>query len=241
MESSSQTAASHVAARERRAARWPWSCDACVTPTRGFWRIDFDWTRRRVRTCARAGASLQHAMWRSRGPLSSDGCTRAMRPLGGRLWCAGRGSGLILCSANRTCRWTACRRQIRWNALIRWRVATTPLRDRLTPSVVRAPPPDRSSGLRRLARQVSAKCERLDLGASMHSLENGSSQGNSSNAPVRSSLPLSVAWTPYFSSQNTSAAKTTFSEPDFLPSRPASQTTLCCFPQPSVKTRTVAL
>ena len=53
----------------------------------------------------------------------------------------------------------------------------------------------------------------------MHSLENGSSQGDSSNAPVRSRLPRSVAWTPYFSSQNTSAAKTTVSEPDFLPSR----------------------
>ena len=53
----------------------------------------------------------------------------------------------------------------------------------------------------------------------MHSLENGSSQGNSSNAPVRSRLPRSVALTPYFSSQNTSAAKTTVSEPDFLPPR----------------------
>ena len=91
--------------------------------------------------------------------------------------------------------------------------------DRQTPRVVRAPPPDRSPGLRWLARQVSAKCEIFDLGASMHSLENGSSQGNSSNAPVRSRLPRSVAWTPYFSSQNTSAAKTTVSEPDFLPSR----------------------
>ena len=91
--------------------------------------------------------------------------------------------------------------------------------DRQTPRVVRAPPPDRSPGLRWLARQVSAKSERFDLGASMHSLENGSSQGNSSNAPVRSRLPRSVAWTPYFSSQNTSAAKTTVSEPDFLPSR----------------------
>ena len=91
--------------------------------------------------------------------------------------------------------------------------------DRQTPRVVRAPPPDRSPGLRWLARQVSAKSERFGLGASMHSLENGSSQGDSSNAPVRSRLPRSVAWTPYFSSQNTSAAKTTVSEPDFLPSR----------------------
>ena len=219
LESTPQTAASHVAAREQRAARWPRSCGACVTSTRGFWRIDFDWKRRRLRTCARAGASLRHAMWRFRGPLSSGGRTRATRAPGGRLWCAGRDLALILCSADCTCRWTARRRQIRWNALIRWRAATTPLRDRQTPRVVPAPPPDRSPGLRWLARQVSAKCEIFDLGASMHSLENGSSQGDSSNAPVRSRLPRSVAWTPYFSSQNTSAAKTTVSEPDFLPSR----------------------
>ena len=161
LESTPQTAASHVAAREQRAARWPRSCGACVTSTRGFWRIDFDWKRRRLRTCARAGASLRHAMWRFRGPLSSGGRTRATRAPGGRLWCAGRDLALILCSADCTCRWTARRRQIRWNALIRWRAATTPLRDRQTPRVVPAPPPDRSPGLRWLARQVSAKCERF--------------------------------------------------------------------------------
>ena len=114
LESTPQTAASHVAAREQRAARWPRSCGACVTSTRGFWRIDFDWKRRRLRTCARAGASLRHAMWRFRGPLSSGGRTRATRAPGGRLWCAGRDLALILCSADCTCRWTARRRQIRW-------------------------------------------------------------------------------------------------------------------------------
>ena len=240
-ESSSPSAASHVAAREQRAARWPRSCGACVTSTRGFWRIDFDWKRRRLRTCARAGASLRHAMWRFRGPLSSGGRTRATRAPGGRLWCAGRDLALILCSADCTCRWTARRRQIRWNALIRWRAATTPLRDRQTPRVVPAPPPDRSPGLRWLARQVSAKCERFGLTASTHGLKNGSNQGNSSNAPVRSHLPSPLVWTHYVSPQTTSAAKMTLSEPDFSPSRPAPQTPYAASPQSSVKARIVTL
>ena len=60
------------------------------------------------------------------------------------------------------------------------------------------------------------------LTASTHGLKNGSNQGNSSNAPVRSHLPSPLVWTHYLSPQTTSAAKMTLSEPDFSPSRPSS-------------------